>query len=342
MDKLISTLRLRESTSGNDRTSKQQFESDRGRVIFSPAFRRMQSKAQVFSLESNAAVRSRLTHSLEVAHIGKYIAQKVLQKVTKEGDQQLIKFAENIEPIIETACFLHDIGNPPFGHLGEEAIKEWFKENSKSLYKKSTGKNIRKDSSRYLDIANFDGNPQGLRIALILQGEASKKGLNLTYSQIASLIKYPTTSSEKNENYKKFGVFTSETDDVKKIWNSLGLKWGERHPFVYIMEASDDIAYCLSDIEDGIEKKIISNKEVLDYLKNEFSSLKDKSIKKCIPDSKEQDDIIAPYISFRINMINLYVEKAADIFIESIKNNLNQRFLKTKKMKTMTIQKLWL
>jgi dGTPase len=335
MAELISTKRLRTSTTTDSRTAKQQFESDRGRVIFSPAFRRMQSKAQVFSLESNAAVRSRLTHSLEVAHIGKYISQIVLKKLNEatfetiekqQAYKQLIDVAENIEPIIETACFLHDIGNPPFGHLGEDAIKEWFKSNASTLFKESTTKSINKHSQRYLDIENFDGNPQGLRIALTLQGEKGKKGLNLTYTQIASLIKYPRTSKDDNI-YKKIGVFSSEENDIKKIWKDLKLKKGERHPFVYIMEASDDIAYCLSDIEDGIEKNIISSHEVLQHLKIEFNKLSDKIFLKCIPETNDSDAIISPYVSFRIKMINNYVEEAANRYINhSLKDNFGNAF----------------
>ncbi|RNF51539.1 dGTPase [Marinomonas hwangdonensis] len=318
MKHLISTKRLRDSTSPSDRSPKQQFESDRGRVVFAPAFRRMQSKAQVFSLESNAAVRSRLTHSLEVAHIGKYIAQKIVEKAIEKQNQDLIYLSEHIEPIVETACFLHDIGNPPFGHLGEEAIKEWFNKNGPSLYDDSINKDIDPSSKNYLDITNFDGNPQGLRIAMTLQGEAGKKGLNLTYTQIASLIKYPKLSTDNTIDYKKVGVFSSEADDIATIWHELKLEPSQRHPFVYIMEASDDIAYCLSDIEDGIEKNIIKSEEVLEHLASSFKELSDGSIAKCIPTKSGEDRIIGSYISFRINMINLYVDEAAKRFIDSI------------------------
>ncbi len=320
MDNLISTKRLRASTGPNERSPKQQFESDRGRVVFAPAFRRMQSKAQVFSLESNAAVRSRLTHSLEVAHIGKYIAQTIIRKAEIKQDKELLKLAENIEPIVETACFLHDIGNPPFGHLGEDAIKEWFKKKSPELFKESTNKEISKESARFLDISNFDGNPQGLRIAVILQGEPGKKGLNLTYTQIASIIKYPKTSTDIDSTHKKIGIFTSESEDIKKIWLELQLQPSSRHPFVYIMEASDDIAYCLSDIEDGIEKNIIKSKDVLNFLSTNFERIGDSRIHSCIPQVADDEKVIGSYISFRINMINLYVEEAADRFIQSLEN----------------------
>ena len=128
---LINTNRLRISTNDQQRTKRQEIESDRGRVLFSAPLRRLQSKAQVFSLESNASVRSRLTHSMEVAHIGRYIVQKIRGIAEKNGNNNLAEECLEIETVVETACLLHDIGNPPFGHLGEKAIQQWFSENAK-------------------------------------------------------------------------------------------------------------------------------------------------------------------------------------------------------------------
>ncbi len=333
MNKLLCTKRLRSSTALGERTDKQIFESDRGRVIFSAPFRRLQSKAQVFSLEWNASVRSRLTHTMEVAHIGRYIVQQLSNKANKDGEAEFIEQCKGIEIVVETACLLHDIGNPPFGHLGEKAIQDWFSKNAEEKFYHSMIKSLDeeeikkldkekiinpvKKNSYYKDFINFDGNPQGLRIILTLQGFPEKKGLNLTYSQIASLIKYPKLSTDKNEKYKKIGVFTSEKNDIKKIWKKLGLKWGDRHPFVYLMEAADDIAYSLSDIEDGIEKGIITEEQVFSHLQESFTDLP-KEISSHLPSCSDKGPnvVTKDFVGFRIKMINALTEIAAEFFYE--------------------------
>lgn len=318
-DDLIVGKRLRESE--NPKTDKlvREFDSDRGRVLFSAPLRRLQRKAQVFSLESNAAVRSRLTHSMEVAHIGRYIAQQ-LKWLIEDGDNEygLLKHCEGIEKIVETACFLHDIGNPPFGHLGEKAIQKWFTTNASAMYKLAKeGDNIVDTSSCYQDFAKFDGNPQGLRIALTLQGKVDKKGLNLTLSQIASLIKYPKLSTDDNAKYKKVGVFTSESEDVKTVWKDLGLDWGVRHPLLFLMEAADDIAYSLSDIEDGIEKKIVKEKDVLDSLEVAFKRRSMDKFLTFIEKSRGKSDTYEQFVYFRTQVINTLTEYAAKRFYDN-------------------------
>ncbi|NRA21147.1 MAG: dGTPase [Oceanospirillaceae bacterium] len=317
----LKTIRIRTSTVTDERTSKQQFESDRGRVLFSSPFRRLQSKAQVFSLESNAAVRSRLTHSIEVAHIGRYIAELLVTKAKQNKDEgNIISQYEQFSPLIETACLLHDIGNPPFGHLGENAIQEWFKQNASDSYFAATGTTIYKKNSYYLDFLNFDGNPQGARIAMTLQGAPGKGGLNLTIAQIGAIIKYPQFSTDidnKDSPFKKISIFTSEKASFTTVWSELSLEKGQRHPLVYLMEASDDIAYCLSDIEDGIEKGIITEDQVLSYLEEKFSTLPEY-LKKCIPQPYNPDEspIVSRFVSFRTGMINLLTQYAANKFYD--------------------------
>jgi dGTPase len=317
---LFSTERLRVSSSRDTRSAKQQFESDRGRVLFSSPLRRLQSKAQVFSLESNAAVRSRLTHSIEVAHVGRYIAQQLATVAKREGDEELVEQCELIEPIVETACLLHDIGNPPFGHLGEKAIQEWFIENAGRVHKKSTKKEIVKSNPFYSDFVHFDGNPQGARIAITLQGFPNQKGLNLTVAQIGAIVKYPQFSDElskKSSQYKKIAAFTSEKKQLLEAWNKLELDWQKRHPLVYLMEASDDIAYSLSDIEDGIEKSIITEDDVMAFLESSFAEFPD-DIKNCIPlPESPQCKVVGRFVGFRTNMINLLTKHAAEHFYKN-------------------------
>ncbi|MFT7389034.1 MAG: dGTPase [Candidatus Endobugula sp.] len=312
--------RLRKSTSKVIVPPKQQFESDRGRVLFSAPLRRLQSKAQVFSLESNAAVRSRLTHSIEVAHVGRYITHQLTKIAKEKNDKELIEQCLMIEPLVETACLLHDIGNPPFGHLGERAIQDWFGEHAEKLYDKSLNKKIDKKNTYYTDFENFDGNPQGARIVVTLQGKPDQYGLNLTAAQIGTIIKYPQFSNElieSNSQFKKIAAFTSEKKQINKAWGMLGLEWGERHPLVFLMEASDDIAYSLSDIEDGIEKGIITEPMVMDFLSKEFDVLSE-DIRNCIPEKdSRQLDVVTEFVGFRTNMINLLTQKAALFFYEN-------------------------
>ncbi len=242
-------------------------DSDRGRVLFSAPFRRLQNKAQVFSLETNASVRSRLTHSLEVSSIGRYIAQQAI-KAFSDKDKRSYGVLNNERPLItfvETACLLHDIGNPPFGHFGEIAISEWFDSHDDELRPEGIKGPVLALWNRYFaDFRHFDGNPQGLRIITKLQTAQSQdlNGLNLAATTIAATIKYPWASdsigdkvypwSEKKR--KKCGFFQTECDVVKWVRETMDVPKETRHPLAYLMEAADDIAYCVSDIEDGIEK----------------------------------------------------------------------------------------
>jgi len=238
------------------------FSSDKSRVIFSSSFRRLQQKAQVFSLEKNPAVRSRLTHTLEVSNTGSIIAKKVAQKLIERGhlDESLrVPFID----ITETCCLLHDIGNPPFGHFGEAAIQRWFRGNWQTVFK-AAALGLEDDGllADHLinDFLYFDGNPQGVRMSLYLQDLPDTYqgiGLNLTFSQILAFVKYNGDSDEARAGrLKKPGYFHSEGSKIAEVKNFLG--WSTRYPITYLMEAADDISYCMSDIEDGIEKDIIT------------------------------------------------------------------------------------
>lgn len=186
---LITDARLRESTS--TRAAEKNLviasESDKSRVINAAAFRRLQQKAQVFSLETNASVRTRLTHSIEVSQIGRYLAQEIIRAVPDEVENS-ISYEQKLafSNIVETACLLHDIGNPPFGHLGEAAIRAWFDKKCK------TGS----DGEDYNELRKFDGNAQGFRLITYLSG-VDEYGLNLTASTILAFVKYPITDSKK-------------------------------------------------------------------------------------------------------------------------------------------------
>ena len=277
-DYLFSNERIRKSTIMRN-NSIDDFYSDRSRIIYSSSFRRLQQKAQVFSLEANSNVRTRLTHSIEVSDLGKTLANKIGFRLKADGLIGHGKIPELVA-IVENACLMHDIGNPPFGHFGEDAIRKWSKANmNEDMFKKA--RVFRKDTdsvdykihSLKKDFEEFDGNPQGFRIVSKLHCERDEYSLNMTISSLLCALKYVRTSSEKATGSidKKVGYFQTEKGFVEELWCRANMSPHTRYPFTYIMEAADDIAYCLSDIADGIEKNIVQPNEFLNEIKNRWN-----------------------------------------------------------------------
>ena len=312
---IISTERLRPTTTVREHDLTSETESDKARVLFSAPFRRLQKKAQVFPLESNAAVRSRLTHSLEVATIGRQIAQKIAKELVKINE---ISDSDPLVNIVECACLLHDIGNPPYGHFGEAAISSWFK--NKGLEKQPFEQHRKSLTSHYVDFENFDGNAQGLRIITKLQGE-DQYGLNLTCSTIAAYLKYPhsesTREAGKNNFHKKPGYFLTEDTSIKDVWDRLKIPHYVRSPLTFIMEAADDIAYCLSDIEDGIEKKIIRLDDVLKDISSTLDGKAKEDWEEITLKAKENKETINEFIYIRTNVINRATNIAKESFLKN-------------------------
>ena len=275
--KMISPVRFRESSVRKDPTDgRSPFDSDYSRIVLSSHFRRLQDKAQVFPLEPSDFIRTRLTHSLEVAcfarglglGVEKYLLKKKIITTTEIG---------YIPTILEVAGLVHDIGNPPFGHFGEEIIKSYFQK-IKELPKDNLIK-LAFDSltdEQQADFLNFDGNVQGFRILRKLGLAQDDFSYNLTMPNLATIIKYPYSSLDGNKKIseggkycqKKFGYFTSEKEDYNRIIETLGLKEKTRHPLTFLLEAADDIAYSASDIEDGQKLGIIT----LDSIKRAFAN----------------------------------------------------------------------
>jgi dGTPase len=257
----VKRLRPSKAKNGKRRTFLEQASSDRARVIFSSAFRRLHQKTQVFALESDGSVRTRMTHSLEVAHIGMYLVETIFRLIDGDparsgvlaqwkaftGEQRMA-----IRTFVEVACLVHDIGNPPFGHFGEKLISDWF-ERRKAQYLTHHNDNICED------FHSFDGNKQGFRILTRLQRNMDDGfSLNLSYAQLAATVKYPVQLATK----KKGSIFESERELKETIWTELGLDAAERHPLVLLMEAADDIAYGVSDIEDGDTMALILDQDL--------------------------------------------------------------------------------
>lgn len=329
-DSLISDVRRRQSEVTEARDINQESESDRARFIFSSPLRRLQQKAQVYSLEDNAAVRSRLTHSLEVSQVGRYIAQLILKNLELKGRElAFINF-------VETACLMHDVGNPPFGHLGEFAIQEWFRERANECIKKAgiDCETYKEQVKKHVaEFENFDGNCQGLRIVTRLQWNNDEYGLNLTYSQLAAYLKYVTHQSEANESIeikKKGGYFLTEDKIVKECWQKLGMAENTRHPLVYIMEAADDIAYSISDIEDALEKDLIRLDPFLDDVAKavEPGSLESKAGKYVLElvgkiKKHATNNHLSPFTDFRTALTRLLAKYAAEKYLSHHSDILN-------------------
>lgn len=291
VDRLFSLVRedrLRDSTQGA-RGPLIASESDKARVINCGAFRRLQQKAQVFPLEPNASVRSRLTHSIEVSQIGRHLAQVIIKEF-HDVEAEYARFAAFVNTV-ETACLLHDIGNPPFGHLGESAIKEWFRENEGVVESK--------------DLKEFDGNPQGLRMISFLAG-ADSFGLNLTASQVLSTVKYPWDFSRQPSG-KKIGIFSSDFSCYESACEKVNWSVGNKFPFMLLMDTADEIAYSMSDLEDGLEKKIVSE----ELLKREFGA------------DRFSSSSLKPFVAFKVGVINEAVSVAAKKFCEQLSEILS-------------------
>ncbi|MHB1273789.1 MAG: deoxyguanosinetriphosphate triphosphohydrolase family protein [Rhodanobacter sp.] len=239
-------------------------EKDFDRIVFSTPVRRLQDKTQIFPLDQHDSVRTRLTHSLEVATIARTLAAQFAEKL---GLSSTRVGAERAVPALVAAISIaHDIGNPPFGHQGEDAIKSWV---AKAAVTFRDCRNGPRDEALLQDYLYFDGNPQGFRLLTKLQG-VEGGGLNLTASTLRAMFKYPRGSNSPKVDSKKpkFGFFQSEKDIFDWCSDQTEVPEGELHPLTAIMEACDDIAYSVLDVEDGIKKELSSPAHLMVYLEN--------------------------------------------------------------------------
>ena len=306
-------------------------ESDRGRIFSSAAFRRLQKRTQVFALELNASIRSRLTHSLEVAQNARYIARTILDEL-KKNDLKTYGLEDMENAFISTSemtSLIHDIGNPPFGHFAEETINKWLKINilpKLESFKSSTKEIEDLKSILKSDICNYDGNAQAIRIITKLQR------LNLSYFQIIAVLKYtrgafenkPDNSDSLNYLKKKPGFYYSEKDLVEKIQTTLNIKAGHRFPITYIMEAADDISYLTADLEDSVEKGILSLDEVYNIITSECTKQNEEFlleiINKQYEKAKKNDEPYQFNMFFtflRVTLVTNFVKHVSSIFIEN-------------------------
>ncbi len=265
--RLIQPLRYR-PPSTEPRELWEELESDRGRIIGSPALRRLQLKTQVHPLEKNAAVRSRLTHSLEVEQTGRFIALKVIRLLGNTDFAVPEELKGPFVSIVEMACLLHDLGNPPFGHFGEASLMKWLKTEVPRLYEpfRRRGK---EPGMMEADLMEFDGNAHTQRIIITLHR------LNLTYPQILATQKYIRSAGASTQGpfRRKAGWFQTEEPVIVAAREKLGIPNHARYPLAFIMEAADDISYCVSDLEDGMDKNMITVHETRRLLEETWQDL---------------------------------------------------------------------
>lgn len=238
-----------------------QIERDYDRILFSAPTRRLADKTQVFPLDKNDSVRNRLTHSHEVATLARSIGLRLVYENSSifddAGSDEFVQ--RSIPALLAAIGLVHDLGNPPFGHQGEYAIRNWFSKHEDEVF---AG-----DSDAARDFLNFDGNAQTVRLVTKLQILNDQFGLNLTYATLSALIKYPVSSKGiSSARWKKQGFFKSEEKIVAEVWKDTGLSEGVRHPLTYVMEACDDIAYSVLDAEDTVKKGLASYYDLIRYL----------------------------------------------------------------------------
>lgn len=241
-----------------------EFEKDYHRIIGSASFRRLQDKTQVFPLDQSDFIRTRLTHSLEVASYGKSLGQNIGESILKYGKDPDFtpQCKEEISSILECAGLIHDIGNPPFGHFGETTIRDWFRTHLPQLqYKGRPVTELLTDQMRE-DFYHFEGNAQVLRLVSKLHYLVDAHGMNLTYALLNTIVKYPVSSLKINKKSgnikdKKMGYYYADEAFYHEIAKETGTE-GKRHPLTFILEAADDIAYKTADIEDAFVKGYLS------------------------------------------------------------------------------------
>jgi len=252
----------------------------------------MQNKTQVFPLPGSIFVHNRLTHSLEVASVGMSLGNDVAHRILQKRPELAQTLFPQIGTIVSTACLAHDMGNPPFGHSGEKAIQTFFTEGAGSFLKEELKPEV------WNDVTHFEGNANAFRLLAHRFKGRRDGGFVMTYSTLASIVKYPISSSLSGK-HGKFGFFWEEQDIYQKIANELGIirksADGEplcyaRHPLVYLVEAADDICYEIMDIEDAHKLKILSFEETQSLLLGFFDEDNQEKIKQRIIDEGITDD----------------------------------------------------
>ena len=313
-DQLLSTKRFGmeayHEKRADDRT---EFQRDYDRLIFSAPFRRLQNKTQVFPLPGSVFVHNRLTHSLEVACVGRSLGVNVAHRL-KEKKKIETAYLEEIGSIVSAACLAHDLGNPPFGHSGEKAIATFFSEgNGQHLKAEMT-------DEEWKDCTCFEGNANAFRLLTHQFIGRRPGGFVLTYSTLASIVKYPYASVFSDPKKQKFGFFDSEKNDFERIATELGIprlvgnpNRYARYPLVYLVEAADDICYQIMDIEDAHKLKILTTDETIALFLGFFDDKRKARIKETMQMVTDENEQIG-YL--RSSVIGKLIDQCSEVFAE--------------------------
>jgi len=301
------------------------FQRDYDRLVFSSPFRRLQNKTQVFPLPGSVFVHNRLTHSLEVSCVGRSLGNNVANGLAAKYAGEEILFSE-IGSIVSAACLAHDMGNPPFGHSGERAITAYFREGKGGRLEND----VRSEGGRWEDFTNFEGNANALRLLTHQFIGRRYGGFALTYSALASIIKYPFDSTLAKHG--KFGFFATEEDTFMRIVSELGIHRIDsekpiyaRYPLVYLVEAADDICYQIMDIEDAHKLRLLTTEETLQLMLQYFTSERLEGINRTLDMVKDRNEQIA-YL--RSCIIGLLVDECTRVFLENEEQILEGRYEK--------------
>lgn len=261
---------LRTGNHGTTQSARTDFQRDFDRIVFSSAFRRLQNKTQVFPLPGSVFVHNRLTHSLEVSSVGRSLGSMagryIAEKYCSDLNEVAVDFYRHqLGNVVAAACLCHDVGNPAFGHSGEDAIASYFERNESGLKSKFNDK-------EWSDLVNFEGNANAIRVLTHQQTGKDTGGTQLTHTTLASIAKYPCEAIGKKKGIihrKKFGFFQTEKHTFRSIAESVGMKTEQedpliykRHPFVWLVEAADDICYNIIDMEDAHRLGIVSTGDI--------------------------------------------------------------------------------
>ncbi|MFA5328671.1 MAG: deoxyguanosinetriphosphate triphosphohydrolase [Prolixibacteraceae bacterium] len=329
-NQILSTTRLgQEELATNDsKHSRTQFQRDYDRIIFSSPFRRMQNKTQVFPLPGSVFVHNRLTHSLEVASVGRSLGSMFVEKSERENMPVENQLFLEIGSIVSAACLAHDMGNPPFGHSGEDAIAQFFKKSNEPRLKNELSE------AQWKDFTQFDGNANAFRLLAHQFNGRREGGFALTYSTLASIVKYPYESMLTDK--PKFGFFQSEKHTFGRIANKLGLTQLSqnpdkyiRHPLVFLVEAADDICYQLMDLEDAHKLKIHDYDKTRSLLMGFFDEQTEaKQISRMTETLSLVSDPNEQIAYLRASVIGKLVKQCVDVFWEKQDEILSGSFQK--------------
>ena len=302
-----------------------EFQRDFDRLIFSAAFRRLQNKTQVFPLPGSIFVHNRLTHSLEVSCVGRSLGDSIANRLLEKHPELVGTHVSEIGAIVSAACLAHDLGNPPFGHSGEKAISTYFSEGKGQALKEQLS------SMEWEDLTHFEGNANAFRLLTHQFLGRRKGGFVMTYSTLASIVKYPYPSILAGKK-SKFGFFVTEVDDYLKIAQELGIKRlsaeGEapryaRHPLVFLVEAADDICYQMMDIEDAYKLKLLTPRETMELYHLFLSEKQKERVKDVFELVHDENEQIA-YL--RATIIGNLIKECTRVFMENEESILEGTF----------------